>query len=516
MKKTVISAVMAFVAASAMAQIASDAILFNRNDYEGTARLQAMGGAFGALGADLSSQSINPAGLASYRATESAFTFGVNPTTTKTDNYGFKHEDTKVSGSLDQMGVSYAWGSENALSHAFSINYTRMADYNRKALYYDKNEYNSILDYLRYNYQYDDENRKYWGDLGDGVLANRYKDENNNEYNIFHNVWEQPIIEGDSVTYSPNARADKIGGLIDHTKHVKERGSKGEIAFSYAININQKIYLGASMGVQVFNRREKTLHNENYWGEPLSTDGYLYNAVSYATYLDQDGAGVNFSFGVIARPIPYIRIGAAIHSPTFFGIEETYSVDFTKYEDNVYANRATSGDCDSKYRYFTPGRLDLSLAGVFGSYGILSFDYEYSNYERGKFKERDDDFTTDTWGYDDVNNEIKDTYGASHTFRVGAEVKPIDFLAIRAGFKTQTSPYKDGVMLNDYIHRSISGGIGYRGSNFFVDLTYVNTLNQYDHWVLPNIDSSAYYESNEPAKCESKAQKFVCTLGFRF
>ena len=46
MKKIALSTMLAFVAASVVAQVASDAIVFNRTDYEGTARLQAMGGAF--------------------------------------------------------------------------------------------------------------------------------------------------------------------------------------------------------------------------------------------------------------------------------------------------------------------------------------------------------------------------------------------------------------------------------------------------------------------------------------
>ena len=512
MKKTVISAIMAFVASSTMAQVASDAILFNRNDYEGTARLQAMGGAFGALGADLSSQTINPAGLASYRATEFAFSVGVNSTNTNTDNFGFRHEDNKLSASLDQMGVSYAWGSENSFSHAFSINYTRMADYNRTSLYYDRNKNNSILDYMCI---YPD--NAFLGDLGfkAGVLADSYKDNEGNLVDCIHNVWEIPIGKN---KVDQDARADANGGLIDHEKYVKERGSKGEIDFSYAINISPKLYLGASIGVQSLTRREKTLLHESFRDyDPLTIDGYYYDNINYATYLDQDGAGVNFSFGVIARPIQYIRLGAAIHSPTFFHIEESYSADLTSFEGNAYSKHASSGEYEYEYRYYTPGRLDLSVAGVIGNYGIVSVDYEYSNYERGKFKEHDDDLSSDTWGYDEINNQIKDTYGASHTLRIGAEVKPIESLAIRAGYKMQNSPYDDSVTKYDYIHRSVSGGIGYRSNNFFVDLTYVNTLNQYDYWVLPNDGPNTYlYADNEPAKGESKTHKFMFTLGFRF
>ena len=64
MKKTVISLLLGLSAAFGYAQTAYDALLFSENDYEGTARSVAMGNAFTALGGDLGSIGINPAGSA--------------------------------------------------------------------------------------------------------------------------------------------------------------------------------------------------------------------------------------------------------------------------------------------------------------------------------------------------------------------------------------------------------------------------------------------------------------------
>ena len=51
-------------AAAAYGQTAYDALTFSENNYEGTARTVAMGNAFTALGGDLGSIAINPAGSA--------------------------------------------------------------------------------------------------------------------------------------------------------------------------------------------------------------------------------------------------------------------------------------------------------------------------------------------------------------------------------------------------------------------------------------------------------------------
>jgi hypothetical protein len=63
MKKIAII-ILSLVSAAAYAQNANDAYMFSENQYEGTARTMAMGNAFTALGGDLGSIGINPAGSA--------------------------------------------------------------------------------------------------------------------------------------------------------------------------------------------------------------------------------------------------------------------------------------------------------------------------------------------------------------------------------------------------------------------------------------------------------------------
>ena len=56
----------AFLSFSPSAQNETDLYRFSRTTYNGGARFEAMGGSFGALGADLSSSQINPAGYGRY------------------------------------------------------------------------------------------------------------------------------------------------------------------------------------------------------------------------------------------------------------------------------------------------------------------------------------------------------------------------------------------------------------------------------------------------------------------
>ena len=77
MKSKIILGMLAGVCASAVsAQNQYGALNFLGNDINGTARFVGMGGAMSALGADLSTISTNPAGIALFRGNDFAATFG--------------------------------------------------------------------------------------------------------------------------------------------------------------------------------------------------------------------------------------------------------------------------------------------------------------------------------------------------------------------------------------------------------------------------------------------------------
>jgi hypothetical protein len=66
------------------AQSVNELIDLFTNNPNGTARFEAMGGAFGALGGDLSSININPAGSAVFNDNEYGFTIGSEKKVNKT------------------------------------------------------------------------------------------------------------------------------------------------------------------------------------------------------------------------------------------------------------------------------------------------------------------------------------------------------------------------------------------------------------------------------------------------
>ena len=78
--KRIASLILALTAAGIVsAQTDLDALRYSQSSLAGTARYISMGGAFGALGADMSSISTNPAGLGIYRRSEFSFSPANSP-----------------------------------------------------------------------------------------------------------------------------------------------------------------------------------------------------------------------------------------------------------------------------------------------------------------------------------------------------------------------------------------------------------------------------------------------------
>ena len=78
MKKTIITALVAAAPILASAQSTVDAYTLSQTEPRGTARFMSMGGAFTALGGDLSSLGQNPAGVGVYRGSDIGATLDID------------------------------------------------------------------------------------------------------------------------------------------------------------------------------------------------------------------------------------------------------------------------------------------------------------------------------------------------------------------------------------------------------------------------------------------------------
>ena len=91
-----------------------------------------------------------------------------------------------------------------------------------------------------------------------------------------------------------------------------------------AFNLNDRVYLGLTVGAYDLDYNKYTLYNEDSQGR----DGAGYKLESYNNI---SGGGVDFKLGAIIRPFQYspLRIGLAIHTPIFYKLTHTTSAVLT-------------------------------------------------------------------------------------------------------------------------------------------------------------------------------------------
>ena len=91
-------------AANTSAQSAIEALKLTDTDLLGTARFVSMGGAFTALGGDISTLSQNPAGIGVYRTNEVVTTLTIAPQSTQVTNLAGNSRNSKTRVNFDNLG----------------------------------------------------------------------------------------------------------------------------------------------------------------------------------------------------------------------------------------------------------------------------------------------------------------------------------------------------------------------------------------------------------------------------
>ena len=136
MKKVLtIASALVLSTGAAFSQGLTDAYRYAQTgDLSGTARSMSMGGAFGALGGDISVINTNPAGLAVYRSSEVVATLDVSGVSAKTDWQGTSESKSKTKFNFDNFAyVGYFPTGKDAgvVSWNVGISYNRLKNYSR-------------------------------------------------------------------------------------------------------------------------------------------------------------------------------------------------------------------------------------------------------------------------------------------------------------------------------------------------------------------------------------------------
>lgn len=483
------------------AQNEIDALRYSQPLFGSTARSFSMGGAFGALGADFSSLSSNPAGIGVYRKSEFSFSLGFANRKTESEFTGNKNSENEFSVDVPDIGLVFAFPRERKegwKQFAFALGYHRTASFNSEFFYKGKNSDNSLLD----SYVADIE--QFGGATPDDLL-NYFAFDGDLAYQTY-------LLNTDTTNINQYVSVIPNGGAYQ-SERVTTSGGMGEFSLAFGGNYNEKIYFGISLAFPTIHYEEKSSYQESDDDNQISiADTLNFKSFRYGQDLSTTGNGFNAKFGFLVKPAEWLRIGAAIHTPTYYFMHDRYSSSMQSVFVNGTAYSYNSPEGSYSYNLTTPFKAVGSLAFILGQIAVLSFDYEITDYTNAKLDANDKDFDNSN-PFTSQNKFINQFYREfSSNYRGGLEIKYQKF-AFRAGAAYYSSPLKSRYTTSETNQHvvAITGGIGYREKKFFMDIGYGN---------FQRSESRSTYtlaSENVPSVTLDRIDhRVVTTVGFRF
>jgi hypothetical protein len=506
MKRLSVIFVILFTTFSINAQDETDVLRLSQNINLGTARFVSMGGAYGALGADFTTLSYNPAGLGVYRSSEFTITPTLKNRISNTNYLNSAYSDRRTRFMFDNIGLVSSFKmlkeeEKGLLMINLGIGYNRINDFYGESTALGDNQVQSITDYFASLANKANADGWDWYDISADNTWDPYKKTGAPWAAIL--AWNAYLIDtvpGNSNYYQPFLME---GDGVHQDQTISSEGGVGEFTFSLGANFSNKLYAGATVGVQNVYFKQTIYYSENAFSNNLPLpNGDLFKSLDYNQELLVEGSGVNFKVGLIYRPMPEIRLGFAAHTPTFYNLSERYSatmssvLNFGRYDSETPINIYD-------YKIESPYKLIGSLAYTFGSIGLVSVDYEYIDYTSMRFVKGGDGDR-----FINENNQIKSMFTNTFNLKAGGEIW-IGQLALRGGYAYYGSPYINSTNLSSGETNVFSGGFGLRLPNMFIDWAYQRYMFS-DKYTM-------YMFTDAPIVSRSITQnKFLFTVGFRF
>lgn len=445
------------------AQESRDAIRYSQDNLNGTARFRAMSGAFGALGGDLSSINVNPAGSVIFSNNQLGFTLNNTFVTNKANYFGSSSTETDNSIDLNQAGGVFVFKNLEKTSNwkkfSFAINFENTNNLNNSIFSAGTNPTNSIANYFLY----------YANGVPLNVLENSSYDQlGHGEQQAFMGYQGYVINPLNTNPNNTNYNSNVPGsGNYYQENTVTSKGYTGKLSFNAATSYKDKFYFGLNLNSHFVDFRQSSRFYEDN-NAPL-TNNYTVSRVQFDNDLYTYGTGFSFQLGTIAKVTKQLRIGAAFESPTWLRLNDEFFQKLIGVSANSTSELAPDVVDPKVINYYEPYKLQTpskwtgSMAYIFGKKGLISIDYAVKDYSSTRFKPSNDSY------YRGLNNTLSNLLNKTKELRIGAEYK-IQAWSLRAGYREEESPYKNKTTIGDL--KGHSAGIGYNFGGSKLDLSY--------------------------------------------
>ena len=466
--------------ATAFAQNYRDVARYSGQQPFGTARFVSMGGAFSALGGDLSAIHLNPAGVAVFNMSEAGLSLNFVNIDTESSYWDNTSENTESAFNLSNFGFvtnDEPLKKESRWNHwAMGITYNRLNDFNGRTLVDGINP-----------------NTSYSTVFLQG--AQGFSIENLGAFDTYL-AWDSYLIDtlGTVDNYVntvavPGQRERVIG---------ESSGGMNEFGISVGGMLDKTFYVGGSLNLASANYHSRNLYTESDF---IDSNAVPLDYWSFENVLKSTGTGVNLKIGAIWMATKYFRVSAAYHSPTWWQFTEEYTAEMKTGFNNGANYSSISPLGYYEYRMTTAGRLIWGAAAVLGNHGLVSVDYEIMYNNNGKLK-------ADDFSYTAANQEMQGAFTRSNNLRLGAEWR-IGILSLRGGYSFIQGPYADA---KNGITNLLSCGFALRGKDWLFEMAYQTAVTESQDYLYDSGASSMMEKVNYTTTRNS----VVVTLGMKF
>ncbi|WP_116127569.1 hypothetical protein [Lewinella sp. IMCC34183] len=483
-----------FAIGAASGQTYTDVLRYSFLTPQGSARFAGTGGSLTPMGVDATTLHTNPAGIGWNRYNMAQVTPGFTFTGTRADLAGdvdaSSVNESAANFNLPSIGAVFA-GTTRSVNWStlnFGVSVTRMADLNQQ-IRFDGRTPGSIIESFAETIDINVSD-PYGADLALPFLIE--DPATNRVYSDFYDFDAQ----------QPRNEPVQRNGLYDR------RGSVNEAALGIGGNYRDRVLWGFSLGVPFFSFDEVLTYEE-------VDDQDVIPAFENSTYdqnLSNTGTGFNLKFGLTALPTEQIRISAAVHTPTYWTIDEQFATNFGYFYTDPDTGSPEGGtelspQLSQAYNLRTPWRFLAGVGALIGTRGFVSLDADYVNYKGNTISF--DDFATANEVSDAVNADVDALLSSAFSVRVGGELN-VDPLQLRAGVGYRQIPYADIFDNEDSAILTYNAGVGYSVGKFFVDLAA-----QYESYASFQLPYTTLDISGQTINTDRSRVSVLLSVGFR-
>lgn len=486
--KRIVTTIIVLISFQAISQNVIDAVRYSNTTFQGSARFEAMAGSFGATGADISSNQVNPAGYARFSSSIFTFTGQYNTVNSKgkfnENNLETKKGNFKIPSIGGIFVMDKSRNNKGFLYSQVGLSYNRIDNFTTIKRYQGRN-YKSLLDEF--------------ASYGSGM------DPNNFPPFTTMLAWNTFAIDPDSsgINYFANLAPDDT---LLQSRTITTKGGIGDFSFNYSFNYLNKLYFGANIGLRSINYTDTYDHSE--MNDPNSISPI--DSFNYSYTLKTKGSGYNLKLGLIYLPTEYLRLGLAVHTKTFYNLKDDWTADMTTYRtDGVFTIPEDYIPVGSyKYRLRTPAKWIGSVGVIIRKMAAINVDLEVVNYRGNQLKStRDFAYDPEPTDYKIQNEEIKEMLRPVVNIRLGGELVIATNYFVRFGFAHYPQPYKKDYSGSYQATSVYSTGLGVRiKSRFNFDIAYKLQNNNFDYIAYEG--STAHFKQS--------SSYFVGTFTVRF